>query len=124
MVALVALWPCMALAASGSWSATVEGPRIAGPDRIYASAPLKPPAQAAGAHIRRLHWRYAVPADRRPIAELCMGRQCVPLNGNRGASDALAGRPADAPLVFRFRLSPGERRPLQVGAIQLLVDYR
>ncbi|HEY9111225.1 MAG TPA: flagellar protein FlhE [Rhodanobacteraceae bacterium] len=120
----VLLWPCLALAASGSWSGTVGGPRVAGPGRMYASAPLNPPAPAAGARIRRVHWRYGVPADRRSIAELCAGQHCVPLNGNRGVSDALAGTPAAAPLALRFRLPPGERRSLQVGVIQLLVDYR
>jgi flagellar protein FlhE len=119
-----ALASCAALAADGSWSGSVEGPRIAGPDRIYASAPLMPPILAAGARIRSVRWRYALPPGRVPMVRLCVDRHCVPLGAARGSSDALAGWPADAPLDFRFHLPPGARTPVQVGAIQLLVDYR
>ena len=102
----------------------MEGPRVAGPGRNYASAPLPGPAIAAGATIRRVRWRFALPPGRTLAAELCADRRCVPVKGASGASEALAGQPADAPLQFRFRLPPGERAPVQVGAIQLLVDYR
>jgi len=115
---------CTALAAAGSWSATVDGPRVAGAGRDYISAPLTGPAIATGAAIRSIRWRFALPPGRTLVAELCADRRCVPVTGARGASEALAGQPADAPLQFRFRLPPGERAPVQVGAIQLLVDYR
>jgi flagellar protein FlhE len=120
----MALAPCVALAAAGSWSGTVEGPRVAGAGRVYASMPLQAPAMADGAAIRSVRWRIALPPGRTLAAELCVDRRCVPVKGSRGASDALAGELADAPLEFRFRLPPGERTPVQVGAIQLLVDYR
>jgi len=120
----VALWSCAALAAAGSWSATVDGPRVAGAGRDYISAPLAAPAMATGAAIRSIRWRFALPPGRTLAAELCADRRCVPIKGNRGTSKALAGQPAGAPLQFRFRLPPGERAPVQVGAIQLLVDYR
>lgn len=115
---------CAALAAAGSWSGTVDGPRVAGAGRIYLSAPLTAPAVAAGAKIRSVRWRFALPPGRTLAAELCVDRRCVPVKGARGASEALAGQPAAAPLQFRFRLPPGQRTPMQVGAIQLLVDYR
>lgn len=115
---------CAALAAAGSWSGTVDGPRVAGAGRIYLSAPLTAPAVAAGAEIRSVRWRFALPPGRTLAAELCVDRRCVPVKGARGASEALAGQPAAAPLQFRFRLPPGQRTPVQVGAIQLLVDYR
>ncbi len=115
---------CAALAAAGSWSGTVDGPRVAGAGRIYLSAPLTAPAVATGAEIRSVRWRFALPPGRTLAAELCVDRRCVPVKGARGASEALAGQPAAAPLQFRFRLPPGQRTPVQVGAIQLLVDYR
>lgn len=120
----MALASCAALAAAGSWSATVDGPRVAGAGRIYASAPLTGPAMAAGAAIRSVRWRIALPPGHTLAAELCVHRHCVPVKGGRGVSNALAGEPAAAPLEFRFHLPPGERMPVQVGAIQLLVDYR
>lgn len=97
---------------------------MAGAGRTYASAPLVAPAVAAGAAIRSVRWRFALPPGHTLAAELCVAGRCVPVKGSRGASDALGGQPADAPLQFRFRLPPGERTPVQVGAIQLLVDYR
>jgi len=121
---VVALWPCFALAASGSWSGTGDGPRVAGPDRSYVSAIFHPPAIAVRARVRRVHWGYALPPDRRLIAELCMARHCVLLGGDRGTSDAFAGTSAATPSVFRFRLPPGERRAVRVGAIRLMVDYQ
>jgi len=121
---VVLCWSCAAFAASGSWSGTINGPRVAGPDRNYASAPLTPPALAAGARIRRVQWRYALPPGRRLIAELCVGRHCIRLNTNRGSSDALVGTPADTPLAFRFRLPVDACQAVQVGAIQLVVDYQ
>ena len=120
----MALVSCAALAAAGSWSATADGPRVAGAGRFYASAPLQAPAMAAGAAIRSVRWRVALPPGRTLAAELCVDRRCVPVKGSRGASDALAGEPADTPLEFRFRLPRGESTAVQVGAIQLLVDYR
>lgn len=100
------------------------GPRVAGPDRVYDSVPLVPPAIAKHADIRRVQWRYGLPAGRRLVAELCAGAACIPLRGSRGGSNALAGTSADTPLRFHFRLPAGERRALAVGTIQLLVDYR
>jgi flagellar protein FlhE len=120
----MALASSAALAAAGSWSATVDGPRVAGAGRDYVSAPLTAPAMAADAKIRSIRWRVALPPGRTVAAELCTDRRCAPVKDVRGASDALAGEPADAPLQFRFRLPPGQRTPVQVGAIQLLVDYR
>lgn len=103
---------------------TTLGPRVAGPDRFYDSAPLKPPVLAGDARIRSVHWRHELPPGRKLIAQLCTSRRCIGLDGSRGTSDALAGEPADVPLWFRFRLPAGERTPVQVGAIQLLVDYQ
>lgn len=120
----IALWWCTASAAAGSWSTTLRGPRVAGPDRSYASAPFTPPAIAIDARVRRVHWRYALPPGRELVAALCADRHCVPVTGRRGSSEALAGAAADAPLQFRFRLPAGERTPVQVGAIDLSVDYQ
>lgn len=120
----IALWWCTASAAAGSWSATLRGPRVAGPDRSYAGAPFTPPAIATDARVRRVHWRYALPPGRELAVELCANRDCVPVTGTRGSSEALAGTDADVPLAFRFRLPAGERRPVQVGAIELSVDYQ
>lgn len=121
---VVALWSCVALAAAGSWSATVGGPRVAGAGRNYISTPLTGPVVASGSAIRNVRWGFVLPPGHTLLAELCTARRCVPVKGARGASDALAGEPADAPLEFRFRLPPGRWAPVQVGAIQLLVDYR
>ena len=120
----MALAPCAALAAAGSWSAAVDGPRVAGAGRNYISAPLTGPVVAAGSAIRNVRWRFVLPPGHTLAAELCTDRRCVPVKGARGVSDALAGEPADAPLEFRFCLPPGQRAPVQVGAIQLMVDYR
>ena len=120
----MALASCAALAAAGSWSATVDGPRVAGAGRDYTSAPLIAPGMAAGAAIRSVRWRVALPPGHTLAAELCTDRRCVPVKGARGVSDAFAGQPADAPLEFHFRLPPGQHTPVQVGAIHLLVDYR
>ena len=120
----MALASCAALAAAGSWSAAVDGPRVAGAGRNYISAPLTGPVVAAGSAIRNVRWRFVLPPGHTLAAELCTDRRCVPVKGARGVSDALAGESADAPLEFRFRLPPGQRAPVQVGAIQLMVDYR
>jgi len=124
LACVVALWSCAALAAAGSWSDTVAGPRVAGAGRVYTSPTLRAPAVAAGAAIRSVRWRVELPPGRTLAAELCVDRRCVSVKGSRGASDALAGQSAGAPLQFRFRLPRGESTPVQVGAIQLLVDYR
>jgi flagellar protein FlhE len=92
----MALASCAALAAAGSWSATVEGPRVAGAGRNYISAPLTGPAVASGSAIRNVRWRFVLPPGHTLAAELCTDRRCVPVKGARGVSDALAGEPADA----------------------------
>jgi flagellar protein FlhE len=120
----MALASCAALAAAGSWSATVDGPRVAGAGRNYISAPLTGPVVASGSAIRNVRWRFVLPPGHTLVAELCTDQRCVPVKGARGVSDALAGEPANAPLELRFRLPLGQRAPVQVGVIQLLVDYR
>lgn len=102
----------------------MNGPRVAGASRFYTSAPLAGISVAPGAKIRRVRWRIALPPGRTLVAELCVDRRCIAVKGARGTSEALAGQPAAAPLQFRFRLPPGQRAPVQVGAIQLLVDYQ
>lgn len=120
----LALASCPALATAGSWSATVDGPRVAGAGRDYISAPLAAPAIASGMTIRDVRWRFTLPPGRTLVAELCTDRRCAPVKAARGGSDALAGEPANAPLQFRFRLPPGQHTSVQVGTIQLLVDYQ
>lgn len=118
------LWPCLGLAAAESWSQSIDGLRVAGPDRAYESVRLVPPAMGSDTHVVRVHWRYTLPSGRRLLAWLCAGHHCVRLQGRRGVSDGLAGTADTTPLYLRFRLPAGIRQPVRVGSIQLLVDCR
>lgn len=118
------LWPWLAPAAPGSWSAEAPSVRVAVPGRIYHSEELLPPGDAAsrGNYIQKVRWRYSTPPGRSLRAWLCQGERCLRLSGNRGISEALQG-PAWAPLSFRFQLPDGERRAVTVTDIQVLVNY-
>lgn len=129
---LILLWAVMlsalasnAHAAPGSWSTQVPGLMVAMSDRASASQPVTPPsvANAHAAQLGRVQWQFQHPAGAQLNAWLCHPEQCVALTGMRGATTALAGRTADAPLHFRFALRPGQR-PVRVEGLQMIVNYQ
>lgn len=110
-------------AAPGSWQARIPGLRLAVPGRESASVPLQPPDLARQRRLAEVRWRFELPAGAAVRAWLCHPERCIELPRSRGRSSALAGLDAGLPLQFRFRLAPrGEAQ--QVGAIELLVEYR
>lgn len=112
-------------AAPGSWSTQVPSVLVAMSDRMSSSRPIEPPATAhvENAVINRIQWRFESPATASINAWLCHPEQCVELNSMRGTTTALAGKHADAPLFFRFALTPGQR-PVRVQGLQVIVNYQ
>ncbi|HET7267214.1 MAG TPA: flagellar protein FlhE [Oleiagrimonas sp.] len=124
LLSVLALWPATSLAGAGSWSATVDGPRVAGVGRAYVSKALVPPGPIDAAHVVRVRWRYTAPSGPGLLAWLCTGNYCVRLHAHRGVTDAFAGTPGGAHWRFRFRLETVDDGAINVGPVQLLVDYR
>ncbi|WFE70500.1 flagellar protein FlhE [Halomonas sp. M1] len=112
-------------AAPGSWSSQVPSVMVAMSDRVSSSQPIVAPsaAQVGNAVIDRIQWRYEAPPASPVNAWLCHPEQCIPLNSMRGSTMALAGKHADAPLYFRFALTPGQR-PVRVQGLQAIVNYQ
>ncbi len=93
------------------------------------SAPMRPYIHIpAGAVITSVYWRIAsgqpLPADVSLAA--CMPGKCLPLQGQAGRSDDLAGLPADNPMVLvlsmagRGAITP----PVVVKYYQMQINYR
>lgn len=112
-------------AAPGSWSRQVPSVMVAMSDRPSNSQPVAAPegVQVANALIDRVNWRYEVPPHTPVQAWLCHPEKCAPLFGMRGSTMALAGLYADAPLYFRFALTPGQR-PVRVQGLHVIVNYQ
>ena len=114
-----------AQAAPGSWSSQVPGMMVAMSDRASSSQAVSPPAdghQQPG-QLGRIQWQFQHPPGALLHAWLCHPEQCIALTSMRGSTTALEGRPADAPLYFRFALRPGQR-PVRVQGLQLIVNYQ
>lgn len=114
-----------AQAATGSWSSQLPGLMVAMSDRASASQTATAPkgANVQAGQLERIHWQFQHPPGAQLNAWLCHPEQCVALTGMRGSTTALAGRTANAPLHFRFSLSPGQR-PVRVQGLQMIVNYQ
>ncbi|XKH60329.1 flagellar protein FlhE [Halomonas sediminis] len=125
MVGLLLLLSPTALAAPGSWVASVPGLMVAMSDRAVSTQSVAPPptATVGEAQITHIQWQYRHPPGTLLRAWLCHPEQCVPLRGMRGATQAFAGMQAQAPIHFRFALTPGQR-PVKVQGLQVIVDYQ
>lgn len=119
------MWVVSAEAATGSWSRDVPGVLVAMSDRTSQSQAISPPAgiPLGGATLTRVQWRFETPPSHPVNAWLCHPERCVALSGMRGSTTALEGMLANAPLHFRFALSPGQR-PVRVQGLQVIVNYR
>lgn len=130
--ALLALLLCavgslaVAGGAPGSWTGAVPPLRLALADRVYSSAPLQPASHHDGgrAEVTSVRWRYAVSDPALAAVELCRGSHCIPLPMASGRSAAFTGMGLDQPFHFRARLAPHARRPVQLGELELIVNYR
>ncbi|WP_133481301.1 flagellar protein FlhE [Halomonas sp.] len=121
---------CGELQAAGSWVATAPPVRVSLTGRDTASDALRPSTSQARGHviprghvIQSIVWRYRHPPGSRVNVRLCHPAGCTPLANMRGTTRALAGSAADAPLEFRFSLPEGQR-PVTVGGLQVIVNYR
>ncbi|MCQ4347258.1 flagellar protein FlhE [Pseudomonas stutzeri] len=110
-------------AAPGSWEGRAPAFQVARSDLRSCSAALRPPALARGRQLAGIAWQFAAPAGAPLRAWLCHPQRCTALPGARGRSRALAGLDAGAPLQLCFRLEEGAR-PLRVGGLQVLAEYR
>lgn len=112
-------------AATGSWSSQIPGLMVAMSDRASASQAATAPmgANVQAGQLERIHWQFQHPPGAQLNAWLCHPEQCVALTSMRGSTAALAGRTANAPLHFRFSLSPGQR-PVRVQGLQMIVNYQ
>lgn len=112
-------------AAPGSWSSQVPGVMVAMSDHTSNSQAISPPAGVALNHatLSRIQWRFESPPSTPVNAWLCHPERCVALSGMRGSTTALEGMLANAPLHFRFALSPGQR-PVRVQGLQVIVNYQ
>ncbi|WP_311429451.1 MULTISPECIES: flagellar protein FlhE [unclassified Halomonas] len=111
---------------AGSWVASDTGPRVALANVAVHSSPLAPPSPVAGnREITSVTWRYSLPhtARQRVAVRLCHPHRCLPLHGERGSTEELAGLSAGLPLRFDFRLTtPGPA--VQTRGLQVIVNYR
>lgn len=121
---VLALTSSPAWSAQASWSKRGGGLRVGGSGRAYTSHLLQPPDLVKTSRIAQVHWQYSLPPGRRLLAWLCAGSRCVRLHGRRGVSRALAGVSGGQALRFRFRLRPGDRKPVSIGSVQVIVDCR
>lgn len=112
-------------AAPGSWSSQAPGVMVAMSDRTSNSQAISPPAGIPlnNATLSRIQWRFESPPSTPVNAWLCHPERCVALSGMRGSTTALEGMLANAPLHFRFALSPGQR-PVRVQGLQVIVNYQ
>jgi len=112
-------------ATPGSWSRDVPGVLVAMNDRTSNSQAIAPPAgiPLGAATLSRVQWRFEAPPSQPINAWLCHPERCVALSGMRGSTTALEGALANAPLHFRFALSPGQR-PVRVQGLQVIVNYQ
>ncbi len=124
MGALVLMLPAGDAEAAGSWVATAPGVRAVMVDRDTASAPLSAPDSLVAGQIDSVVWQYRVAPGEQVRARLCHADGCLPLQGSRGTSQALAGLPAGTSLHFRFSLVPGQRGAVAVQGLQVIVNYR
>jgi flagellar protein FlhE len=93
------------------------------------SAPMRPYIHIpAGAVITSVYWRIVsgqpLPTDVSLAA--CMPGKCLPLQGQSGRSDGLAGQPADNPLVLTLSMAGrgAITPPAVVKYYQLQINYR
>lgn len=119
--------PAMA-AEAGSWAVTLpRGPLLTTPGRVASTPVLHAPAAESvdGERIRRVSWRYEVSDGHQAVrAWLCHPRGCVALASTRGGTRQLEGLPAAGPFVLRFRRDDTASATIQVGRVQLIVNYR
>ncbi len=93
------------------------------------TAPMRPQIHIpAGAVITSVYWRLEtgrpLPADVSLAA--CMPGKCLPLQGQAGRSDDLAGMPADNPIILMLSMAGrgAINPPVVVTSFQLQVNYR
>lgn len=126
---LIGVWLLLAglpaaVAATGSWVASVPGTVVASVDRPSATQNAVPPSgNATGRAIERVQWRFAPPLGKAVNAWLCHPQGCLALTRQRGTTRAFSGYRADAPLHFRFQLPDGER-PFRIKGLQVIVNYQ
>lgn len=117
--------PWLVWAAPGSWTGEAPSLRLAVKERHYHSSALQPVGHHRGADVRvtSIWWRYtATPTDLAAF-ELCRGERCVPLPTSRGRTDAFSGWSLEEPFYFRARLASHARQPVELGGLQLIVNY-
>lgn len=112
------------LQAAGSWVGEAGPVRAVMAERGADSTLIRPPANVTTGVIDEVRWRYRLPAGQEVIAWLCHPGGCDRLGAQSGTSQALKGLPAATPLHFRFSLAPGQRSAVQVGGLQVIVNYR
>ncbi|MBE0489542.1 MAG: flagellar protein FlhE [Halomonas sp.] len=124
MLALAWLAPAAQTLAAGSWVGQAGPVRAVMAERSVASAPMPAPSAVKAGVIEEVRWRYGVPAGKEVQGWLCHPVGCAELASLAGTSRALSGLPATTPLHFRFALAPGQRAAVQVGDLQVIVNYR
>ncbi|MGY4878855.1 flagellar protein FlhE [Vreelandella aquamarina] len=123
---LALLWfPASAMAATGSWVASVPGMMVAMSDRFSETQRVTPPPDAPvqGRSIGRVQWRWEHPPGQPVNAWLCHPAGCLAVPAQRGSTQAFEGASASAPLHFRFTLPQGQR-PVRIQGMQVIVNYQ
>ncbi len=93
------------------------------------SAPMRPYIHIpAGAVITSVYWRIVSgqPLSTDVSLAACMPGKCLPLQGQSGRSDGLAGQPADNPMVLTLSVAGlgAMTPPVVVKYYQLQINYR
>ncbi|MGM0614048.1 MAG: flagellar protein FlhE [Pseudomonadota bacterium] len=126
LAVLAFLWlPAAALAASGSWVASMPGILVAMSDRPSETRRATPPpgTPVGEGVISQVQWRWEPPPGQSVNAWLCHPQSCLALPMQLGSTRAFAGVSAQTPLHFRFTLPQGHR-PVRVQGMQIIVNYQ
>ncbi|WP_413724777.1 flagellar protein FlhE [Sodalis sp. RH16] len=96
---------------------------------VKSSPPMRPLSHLpAAAQVTSVYWRINTDGALPPGVSMmiCMPGKCLPLDGLAGRSDALAGIPADNPLVLELNMAGGGAivPPVMLKSYQIQVNYR
>lgn len=126
LLLLLSSWSSAAVSAAGSWSGEAPLLRLAVSDRFYQSAPLRAeaPGDSQEQRITSIWWRYSTAPAGVAAVELCRRAQCVPLLTGQGRTEVFAGWSLAEPFYFRAKVPGHVRQSVELGGLQLIINYR
>ncbi len=115
--------------ADGGWSAEGHMLIMSQRGQVKSSPPMRPLTHLpTGAQVTSVNWRITTDGvlPQGVSMMICMPGKCLPLDGLAGRSDALAGIPADNPLVLELNMAGGGAvvPPVMLKTYHIQVNYR